>query len=132
MLRMSLIAAALSLAAGGAQAQSVESQVRQQLQAQGFHTIQVERDDGRLEVEARRGTLKIELKYDPRTGRLLSQRSYRVAPGQYQTGTRLWRANDDDDDDGGWRGRGYRGHDDDDDGGRRGGGGRGHDNDDDD
>lgn len=138
MIRTSFTAALFALVAGGATAQTIESEVRQQLRAQGFHSIQTERDDGRIEVDARRGGLKVELKYDARTGRLISQRSHRIdhfRPGLARPATGYWRVNDDDDDDGGWRGRGWRGgrdDDDDDDGGRRGGSGRGHDNDDDD
>lgn len=136
MFRTSFAAALFALVAGGAVAQSIESQVRQQLRAQGFHAIEVERDDGQIEVDARRGGLRIELKYDARTGRLISQRSHRIdhfRPGVSRPGVGVWRINDDDDDDGRGRGRGYRGDDDDDDDRGRGGRSRGgHDNDDDD
>ncbi|MDO5604605.1 MAG: PepSY domain-containing protein, partial [Paracoccus sp. (in: a-proteobacteria)] len=132
MFRTIAIAAVFALAAGGAMAQSAERQIRDQLRAQGFTNIQIERDDGKIEVEARRGNQKIELKYDARTGRVISRSSERVTRGTPNRGsrhgvTRSW-SNDDDDDRGSRGGRsggGSRNDDDDDDGGSRGGGGGG-------
>ncbi|MDO5646606.1 PepSY domain-containing protein [Paracoccus sp. (in: a-proteobacteria)] len=103
------IAAVFAVMAGGAIAQSAESHIRQQLRAQGFSQIEIERDDGKIEVEARRGNQKIELKYDARTGRLISQDIQRSdrRDGNRATPARnardsvvRSRVNDDDDDDG--------------------------------
>lgn len=125
MYRRIAIAALSVMIAGGAHAASAESQIRSQLRAQGFSNIQIERDDGRIEVEARRGNQKVELRYDARTGQLVSQRSENVS----NRGARVGRIGDDD-----RRGVGRRGgsDDDDDDGGRRGGRGVDRDDDDDD
>ncbi|MDO5643750.1 MAG: PepSY domain-containing protein [Paracoccus sp. (in: a-proteobacteria)] len=138
MLRKLGMAALLVVLAGGAQAQgkSTERQIRDQLRAQGFSQIEIERDGRRIEVEARRGPQKLEMKYDARTGRVISQTLTR--PGDRRAAP-LWPGEGprrsmrhDDDDDGGRRGgnRSSRHDDDDDDGGRRGGGRD--DNDDDD
>ncbi|MDO5612621.1 MAG: PepSY domain-containing protein [Paracoccus sp. (in: a-proteobacteria)] len=156
------IATVMSLMAGGALAQSAESQIRSQLRSQGFSNIEIERDDGRIKVEAKRGAQKIDLSYDARTGRLverksrteISDRSGRrsQAGGNRSQGKRDWSRDDDDDDDddkrgrrgSSWggddddrgsrgRGRASRDDDDDDDRGSRGrGGSRGGDDDDDD
>ncbi|MBU3028990.1 PepSY domain-containing protein [Paracoccus marinaquae] len=128
--------AALVMAAAPALAQSPEAQIRSQLRAQGFHSINIDRDDGRIEVSARRGGQRVELDYSARTGRLLDRDSWQVARGDWwgdddddhdrrgRRGSSFGRDDDDDDDDRG-RGRGGRGFDrddDDDDRGRRGGG----------
>lgn len=126
------MAAALTLVAGVASAQSVDRQIHNQLSRQGFTNIEIERDNGRIEVEARRGGQKVELVYDARTGRLIRQEIERDRNTTRPGGSVTRRGNDDDDDRGGRRGR-----DDDDDDGRddddddRGGRG-GRDDDDDD
>lgn len=133
MMRKFAIAAVLLSFAGTAAAQSIDRQIRDQLRSQGFSRIQIERDDGRIEVDARRGSQKVELAYDARTGRLLRQESRRVS--EVDRSRDRWRS-DDDDDDGSRRGsnRASRDDDDDDQGRSRGGraGGRAGGNDDDD
>lgn len=135
MMRKFAIAAVLLSFAGTAAAQSIDRQIRDQLRSQGFSRIQIERDDGRIEVDARRGSQKVELAYDARTGRLLRQESRRVS--QVDRSRDRWRSGDDDDDDGSRRGSNRASRDDDDDdqgrtrGGRAGGRAGGHDDDDD-
>ena len=139
------MAAALTLVAGVASAQSVDRQIHNQLSRQGFTNIEIERDDGRIEVEARRGNQKVELVYDARTGRLIRQEINRDRNTTRPGATVTRRGNDDDDDRGGRRGRDDdddgRDDDDDDRGGRggrddddddRGGNSGGRDDDDDD
>ena len=141
--KLGIAALVLTLAtAAQAQSKSAERQIRDQLRAQGFSQIEIERDDGKIEVEARRAGQKIELKYDARTGRLISQKVSRMdgrdGVRRATTGSR-WdgrRVSRDDDDDDGNR-RSTRRDDDDDDAGRRGGsrggsGGGGRDDNDDD
>ncbi|MDO5631157.1 MAG: PepSY domain-containing protein [Paracoccus sp. (in: a-proteobacteria)] len=145
------IATVMSLMAGGALAQSAESQIRSQLRSQGFSNIEIERDDGRIKVEAKRGAQKIDLSYDARTGRLVERKSrtessvgrsgsHNAAGIGRSSGSRAWSRNDDDDDGNrGRRGSVSRDDDDDDARGSRGRGGSGgnrggssNDNDDDD
>ncbi|AUH33656.1 PepSY domain-containing protein [Paracoccus tegillarcae] len=125
------IAAALLTFAGAASAQSIDRQIRDQLRGQGFTNVQIERDDGKIAVDARRGNQKIELEYDTRTGRLLKQDSQRLSRQERRIGS--WRSDDDDDDDG-RSDRGRASNDEDDDDGRSGrgrsGGGGGNDDDD--
>ncbi|MDO5529919.1 MAG: hypothetical protein Q4F71_10995, partial [Paracoccus sp. (in: a-proteobacteria)] len=66
-------AVVLSAIAGGAHAQSAETQIRNQLQAQGFNQITIENNRRQIEVRANRGGQAIVLIYDARTGQLLSQ-----------------------------------------------------------
>lgn len=80
-----LWAAALALTAGAAGAQSPADQIAAQLTAQGFDKVEVENEDGKIEVRARRGAQVVLLTYDATTGKLLDQREGR--PGREGSGT---------------------------------------------
>lgn len=73
MFRKIALAGILAAIAGTASAQSLERQIYNQLRAQGYTNIEIERDDGKIEVEARRRGVEIERVYSARTGRLLKQ-----------------------------------------------------------
>lgn len=84
-----LVTATFCLWAGLASAQSVQDQIVEQLQDQGFNRITVQRTLlGRTRIEAFSDTLERELVFNPNTGEIL--RDY-------------WEPLDDDDDDGGPR-----------------------------
>lgn len=75
MTRMILMAAAIALGAGAgaAQADTLTDRIRSDLESQGYKDIEIDRDDGRIEVEAMRGNQEVELVYDGDTGELVSR-----------------------------------------------------------
>ncbi|WP_134725280.1 PepSY domain-containing protein [Paracoccus luteus] len=122
MRKIMLATAAVVLGAGIAQADQMTDSIQRDLAGQGFTDIGFDRDDGRLEVDARRGDQRVELIYDAATGALLSQEGRRSDDDDGDD-RRRGRGDDDDHDDDN-DGRGGRGDDDGD-----GRGGRGHDDD---
>lgn len=68
-----LLAFALGLmGATSVLAQSPEQRIRSDLRAQGFSRIEIDRDDGKIEVEAKKGRHEYEMTYS-RAGRLLER-----------------------------------------------------------
>ena len=147
MLRTGVTVIALSLgAATAASAQPAIDTLLSSLARQGFGAFEVDRENGQLKVEARRGAIERELTYDAATGKLLKDEVGRRddrdddradardddrddARDDERDDARNDDRNDDRDDHGG-RGRGGDGHDRDDDDraddrGDRGGSGRG-------
>lgn len=57
--------------AAEAPVQSAEAQIRSQLESQGFGDIEIAEADGRIAVQARRGSQRINLTYNATTGALL-------------------------------------------------------------
>lgn len=80
MTRMILMAAAIALGAGAgaAQADTLTDRIRSDLESQGYKDIEIDRDDGRIEVESMRGNQEVELVYDGDTGELVSREDNRT------------------------------------------------------
>lgn len=83
MLRTGLAVIALTLggaigAAGTASAQPALDGVLSALARQGFGAFEIDREDGQVKVEARRGAIERELVWDAATGRLLKDETGRT------------------------------------------------------
>lgn len=111
MSRMILMAAAIALgaSAGGAQADTLTDRIRSDLESQGYKDIEIDRDDGRIEVEAVRGNQEVELVYDGDSGELVSrddnrttglERAEQVSGKELPASGQNGREDDDRDDDG--------------------------------
>ena len=73
MISISALVLGLSASIAQAQAQTIAEQVRTQLTAQGYDTIEIKERRGQVRVEATRGGRKLEVVYDAATGEILSQ-----------------------------------------------------------